>query len=96
LQRIVAGEIGELPVEAVDRSLQRQHTLMGNFGLVLVELRRIEIGDSERGGDRGFPICPTAWPGTSGIWNLLIAVPMIRLKRALLYSRSLFLLGEIV
>ena len=84
MQRIVAGEIGELPVEAVDRFLQRQHIVMGNFGLVLVgcDESKLEIPNAVVTG--GFPICPTGWPGTSGIWNLLIAVPMIRLKRVLL------------
>ena len=45
MQIVVAGEIGQLPVEARRRSLQRQHAVLGVLGLVFVEQRRIEIGD---------------------------------------------------
>ena len=51
MQIVVAGEIRQLPVEAVDRSLQRQHAVLGLLILPLVELRRIESGHAEGAGN---------------------------------------------
>jgi hypothetical protein len=39
LRIVVAGEVGELPIDAVDRFLQRQHSILGDLVLSLVELR---------------------------------------------------------
>jgi hypothetical protein len=49
MQVVVAGEIRQLPVEAVDRALQRQHAVLGLLILPLVEFRGIKIAESENG-----------------------------------------------
>src|SRR6202034_3202691 len=46
VQAVKTREIGNLPVKAVDRSLQRQHAVLRILELVLVELRRIEGADA--------------------------------------------------
>ena len=52
VEEVVTGEIGQLSIKAVRRPLQRQHAELSVLILVLVELRRIEIGDAECAGDR--------------------------------------------
>ena len=51
VQAVITCEIGELTVEAVDRSLQRQDAVLRVLELVLVEQRRVEGGDAERARD---------------------------------------------
>src|SRR5208282_1670142 len=51
VQTVIACEIRNLPVKAVDRSLQRQHAVLRILELVLVEQRRIEGGDAKRAHD---------------------------------------------
>ena len=45
---VVAREVRQLPVEAVDRTLQRQHAELGLLILALVELGGIKIAKSEK------------------------------------------------
>src|ERR1700733_10913367 len=52
VQAVVSREVGELSVEAVDRSLQRQHAPLRVFVLVLVEQSRIEVSYAKRAGNR--------------------------------------------
>src|SRR5215831_8726748 len=47
MQIVVAREIGQLPIKTVDRTLQRQHTVLSLLILPLVELRRIECGQAK-------------------------------------------------
>ena len=53
MQTVIAGEISNLPVKAVDRPLQRQHAVLRILVLVLVEAGGIEIGDPVGARDRG-------------------------------------------
>ena len=64
VQTVIAREIGNLPVEAVDRPLQRQHAVLRVLELVLVEHRRVERGDAERARDTA--VQPDRLPRTIG------------------------------
>ena len=64
MQTVIAREIGNLPVEAVDRSLQRQHAVLRVLELVLVEHRRVERGHAERARDTA--VQPDRLPRTIG------------------------------
>src|SRR5271166_1984986 len=50
MQVVVAREIRDLPVEAVDRTLQREHAILGLLILPLVELGGIKIAKPEHRG----------------------------------------------
>ena len=82
VQEVIAGEIGQLPVEAVGRALQRQHAELGVLVLVFVECRRVEIRDSERAGHRRISVQVRRagrgrWESGTSWWH----VPAIRLRR---------------
>jgi len=51
MQIVAAGEIRQLPVETVDRTLQRQHAVLCLLILPLIELRRIESGHTKGAGN---------------------------------------------
>ena len=53
VQIVVAREVRQLSVEAVDRALQRQHAVLGLLILPLIEFRRIESGHPKRAGQHG-------------------------------------------
>src|SRR6516164_3178937 len=51
MEVVIAGKIGQLPIEAVDRTLQRQHAVLCLLILPLIELRRIESGHAKGTGN---------------------------------------------
>ena len=67
MQEIVACEIGQLPIKAVDRTLQGEHAELGVLILVFVERRRVEIRDPERAVYRRIAVQADGLAGTLGI-----------------------------